>query len=86
MQWYAEAISPQRETSYKQNLARELVKGFRTLLGDVYSSDTVVPKLIAEVFVIILKGMLELPGKWTQLYWVNKWGFSFSSWISSPVS
>ena len=86
MQWYAEAISPQRGTSYKQNLTRELVIGFSTLLGDICSTDTVVPELIAEVFVITLKGVLKLPGQCTKLYWSNRWGFSLSFSISFPVS
>ena len=39
-----------------------MVIGFRILLGDIYSMDTVVSELIAEVFVIILNGVDTLHG------------------------
>ena len=49
--------------------------GFRTLEGDICSTEMVVPLFILEVFVIILNGVLALPGDTTQLYCVKKWGF-----------
>ena len=73
-------------TSYKENLTKLFVIGFRTLEGNICSTEIVVPLLILEVLVIILNGVLALPGDTTQLYWVKRWGVSASSRISSAVN
>ena len=73
-------------TLYKENLTKLFVIGFRTLEGDICSTEIVVPLLMLEVLVIILNGVLALPGETTQLYWVNKWGVSANSRISSADS
>ena len=79
-------MSVHKGTSYKENLTKLFVMGFRTLEGDICLTEMVVPLLILEVLVIILNGVLALPGDTTQLYWVNRCEVSASSRISSAVN
>ena len=79
-------MPPHRGTSYIENVTRLFVMGFNTFEGDICSTDTVVHPFMVDVLVIIQNGVLAFPGEKTQLYWVNKWGVSANSRISSPDS
>ena len=79
-------MSTHNGTWYREKRTKEFIMGFKIFEGDICSMLTVVPEFIALVFVITLNGVDWLPGLCTQLYWVNRCGFSASSSISFSPS